>query len=375
MEKYFASHIFEEDKNGVPMELLVMSPEDKWSDNVRWTTAASVAGAKKNIRAKLRTVLGYDWKQVQAVDMVFGPIKKEVYFGIYKKNSAKEEKKTDTNKIVDELIQECSIENVSNAKTETTASSNVDTVENKTAQSAPENKEEKVMNKKEMVKNSNAVLMEIINKKTNEEKKRFSEILHILHDSDCYIDRSIDKPDTHVLLLYEEEGVLVTVNSAIEFGREIYTEIGQLVDETNAKAIRDRLTVLFNSTKKTEEANPYQDMAKVPAERWTLTAEVVLQYLKPGKEKPEKFTVKRKITVVKVEDKFYNGYIYHSNGQYLGHWYWNVKYNRPSFKPNQDIGNYNRISYEYAIRKALRTIGLHSEYIPDSADRYAKKSV
>lgn len=236
-------------------------------------------------------------------------------------------------------------------------------------------KEERIMNKKEMIKNSNAILMNIIDKKTNEEKHLFAEVFHILHTSDCYVDKSIDKPDTHVLVFHNEEGVLVSVNSAIEFGREIYTEIGQLVDETNAKAIRNRLTALFNSAKKTEETNPYQDMAKVPVNRWTLTAEVILQYLKPGEEKPGKFTVKRKITVVKVEDKFYNGYVYHSNGQYLGHWYWNVKYNRPSFKPNQDIGDYNRINYEYAIRKALRTIGLHSEYMPESADRYAAKPI
>lgn len=331
MQKYFASHIYEEDINGIPMEVLPMSPEDKWVDDRRWTTAASEAGAKKNIRAKIRKDLGYDWKEIQHINMVFGPVKKETYLGLYNMP--------------------------------------VVAVENESA-----NKEEKAMSKKEMVKNSNAVLMSIIDKKTSEEKHLFAEVFHILHASDCYVDKSIDKPDTHVLVFHDEEGVLVSVNSAIEFGREIYTEISQLVDETNAKAIRQRLATLFGINKK-EEANPYQDMAKVPAERWTLTAEVTLQYLKPGEEKPGKFTVKRKITVVKVEDKFYNGYVYHSNGQYLGHWYWNVKYNRPSFKPNQDIGDYNRINYEYAIRKALRTIGLHSEYMPESADRYAKKAV
>lgn len=357
MKKYFASHIYEEDINGTPMEVLPMSPKDKWVDDRRWTTAASEAGAKKNIRAKIRKDLGYDWKEIQHVDMVFGPVKKETYLSLYNmpvvavENESVNKEENSVENVVANLVGSFEHEDFYNFK------------------------EEKTMNKKELVKNSNAVLMEIINKKTNEEKKRFSEILHILHDSDCYIDRSIDKPNSHVLLLHNEEGVLVTIASAIEFGREVYIEIGQLVDETNANAIRNRLTALFNSAKKTEEANPYQDMAKVPAERWTLTAEVVLQYLKPGKDNPEKFTVKRKITVVKVEDKFYNGYVYHSNGQYLGHWYWNVKYNRPSFKPNQDIGDYNRINYEYAIRKALRTIGLHSEYMPDSADQYAKKSV
>ena len=237
-------------------------------------------------------------------------------------------------------------------------------------------KEERIMNKKEMVKNSNNMLMQIINKRTNEEKRLFSQVWKILHDSDCYAEASIDKPDTHVLVFHDEEGVLVSVNSAIEFGREIYIEIGQLVDETNAKAVRNRLSTLFSKkAEKPATDNPYESMAKEEANHWTLTAEVILQYLKPGKEKPEKFTVKRKITVVKVEDKFYNGYVYHSNGQYLGHWYWNVKYNRPSFKPNQDIGDYNRINYEYAIRKALRAIGLHSEYMPESADRYAAKPI
>jgi len=48
-------------------------------------------------------------------------------------SASKEEKKMDTNKIVDELIQECSIENVNSIETETTVSSNVDTVEIKTA--------------------------------------------------------------------------------------------------------------------------------------------------------------------------------------------------------------------------------------------------
>ena len=239
-------------------------------------------------------------------------------------------------------------------------------------------KEERTMSKKEMVKNSNAVLMNIIDKKTNEEKHLFAEVFHILHASDCYVDKSIDKPDTHVLVFHKEEGVLVTVESAVKFGREVYVEIGQLVDETNANAIRKQLAALFSSDKKENkapEANPYQDLAAAPVERWTLPVDVTLQYLKPGEDKPRKFTVKRKITVVKLENKFYNGYVYHSNGQYLGHWYWNVKYHRPTFKPNQDIGDYNRINYEYAIRKALRTIGLYSEFMPESADRYAKKAI
>lgn len=358
MKKYFASHIYEEDINGIPMEVLPMSPEDKWVDDRRWTTAASEAGAKKNIRAKIRKDLGYDWKEIQHVDMVFGPVKKETYLGLYNmpvvvvENENMNKEENDMENVVENLVGTFEHEDFYNFK------------------------EEKIMNKKEMVKNSNAVLMQIINKRTNEEKRLFSQIWKILHDSDCYVETSIDKPDTHVLLVHEEEGVLVTINSAIEFGREIYTEISQLVDETNAKAARNRLSTLFSKkAEKPATDNPYESMAKTSAERWTLTAEVMLQYLKPGKEKPEKFTVKRKITVVKVEDKFYNGYVYHSNGQYLGHWYWNVKYNRPSFKPNQDIGDYNRINYEYAIRKALRTIGLHSEYMPESADRYTKKAV
>ena len=83
MEKYFASHIFEENVNGAPIEVLPMSPQDKWADDRRWTTAASINGAKKNIRAKIKAALGYNWKEIQHVDMIFGPVKKETYLGIY----------------------------------------------------------------------------------------------------------------------------------------------------------------------------------------------------------------------------------------------------------------------------------------------------
>ena len=239
-------------------------------------------------------------------------------------------------------------------------------------------KEERIMNKKEMVKNSNAVLMQIIDKRTNEEKHLFAEVFHILHASDCYIDKSIDKPDTHVLLLHDEEGVLITIASAIEFGREIYTEISQLVDETNTKAIRQRLAALFGTNKKEEapakvmqEVNPYEGLAQEKAEKpQVLTFDLNLEYQKPG-DIPRDFHVTRKISVLH-EGNFYHGYVYHSNGQYLGHWYWNVKYLRPIFTSNQDVGDGNKDRYEVAIRKALKTIGVYCIYMPESADRKSK---
>ena len=338
MNKYFASHIYEEDTFGVPYEhFAAQSAEERWADPLRWTTAASENGAKKNIRAKIKAVLGYDWKSVQSINMVFGPVKKETYFGIY--HAPAGEKK---------------------------------------AEESVDNKEEKPMNRKDLIKASNAVLVGIINNKTNEEKHLFSQVFKTLHDSDVFVQACLDDPDT-VVITHDYAEAFVAVKSAIEFGREVYAEIGKLVDETNAEGIRMCLEMLFKSDKKKEAPdetkNPYQDMVSAPENRWTLMAEVILQYQKPGEDKPRKFTVKRKVTVVKLEDKFYNGYVYHSNGQYLGHWYWNTKYNRPSFKPNQEIGEYNKQNYEYAIRKALRAIGLHSEYIPEAADRYAKKAV
>jgi len=354
MNKYFASHIYEEDQNGVPYEhFAAQSAEERWADPLRWTTAASENGAKKNIRAKIKAVLGYDWKSIQSVNMVFGPVKKETYLGIYHAPASEKKVEESVENTVNTLVETFEYEDFYNFK------------------------EEKVMNKKEMIKNSNAVLIQIIDKRTNEEKHLFAEVFRVLHNSNCYVGKSIDKPDC-VVVSHDEEGVIVAVKSAIEFAREVYTEIGQLVDETNAKAIRSRLEELFGIHKEAtgkEEVNPYEELAASSASRWTLMAEVILQYQKPGEDKPRKFTVKRKVTVVKLEDKFYNGYVYHSNGQYLGHWYWNTKYNRPSFNPKQDIGNYNRINYEYAIRKALRTLGLHSEYMPEAADRYAKKAV
>ena len=203
---------------------------------MRWTTAASVNGARKNIRAKIRQALGYDWKQIMAVDMVFGPIKKETYLGIYTKPK-----------------QDQTVENVAKdiqkGKPEETATSE---------SAAAQEKEENEMN------------------------------------------------------------------------------------------------------------NPYEEMAAMQITKPdTLVFDVKLKY------KEKLFTVKRKITVAK-DNGLYHGYVYHSNGAYLGHWYWNTKYLSPVVNPKEDIGAENKNRYEVAIRMALKKFGIYSTYMPGYADRYSQ---
>ena len=127
--------------------------------------------------------------------------------------------------------------------------------------------EEKPMTKKDMVKASNAVLMQIIDKRINEEKHLFSQVFHILHDSDVYVQACPLDPNT-VVMTHCDADVFVTVKSAIEFGRDIYTKIGQLVDENNTKAIRNRLIGLFGTNKakqKTTVSNKPETVEKKTA--------------------------------------------------------------------------------------------------------------
>ena len=118
-----------------------------------------------------------------------------------------------------------------------------------------------------------------------------------------------------------------------------------------------------------KEENPYDELAEQTAPKTKLlTFDVDLEY------QDRICRVQRQISVLSEEKNFYHGYVYHNNGNYLGHWYWNVKYLRPIFTSKQDIGDKNKASYELAIRKALRTIGIYCRYMPDSADRYSKQN-
>lgn len=116
-----------------------------------------------------------------------------------------------------------------------------------------------------------------------------------------------------------------------------------------------------------KEENPYDKLAEQTAPKTELlTFDVDLEY------QNRICRVKRQISVLNEEKNFYHGYVYHSNGSYLGHWYWNVKYLRPIFTPKQNIGDGNKDRYEVAIRKALKTIGVYCIYMPESADRKSK---
>lgn len=85
MGKYFAIKIFEEDNHGVPTELFAYeSKQERWESKFRWTDAKSSEAASRNLRARLKVVLGYTWAEVQRIGFEFGPVSKEEYLGLKK---------------------------------------------------------------------------------------------------------------------------------------------------------------------------------------------------------------------------------------------------------------------------------------------------
>ena len=89
-QKFFASYIFMEDSIGIPFELFAHeNPNERWQNDLRWTSAVSVDEARNNIRAKIKYKLGYTWAEVQRIGMKFGPAKKEDYMSTFSNKDAK----------------------------------------------------------------------------------------------------------------------------------------------------------------------------------------------------------------------------------------------------------------------------------------------
>ena len=137
--------------------------------------------------------------------------------------------------------------------------------------------------KKAVRKISNQLLSQIIDKRVNEEKHLFSKVFNILYDSDIYADISVDKPDTHILVfynkkdveLYDMEGVLLPIESAVKFARAAWVEMPNLVDEKNAAACRARIQALFPPKKKEEpKTEPVVNKPVAAAENKTASAPI-----------------------------------------------------------------------------------------------------
>lgn len=72
--RWFATKIFEQDKIGIPYEHFASQDrKERWESDFRWTSADNINIAKRNIRAKIKDMLGYSWAEVQKVDMEFTP--------------------------------------------------------------------------------------------------------------------------------------------------------------------------------------------------------------------------------------------------------------------------------------------------------------
>ena len=277
----------------------------------------------------------------------------------------------------DKMISEAQIERVKAARDRIAVRVKVSekdathtTANNSTARRAPQQRQTdpeiaaaiNAASKPDTVYNFNALISSLQEEGLRVEMK--DGYAHIFVNVDKnWIDAGIIRPGNIVADLSELKDKCLSLGKGINLSIIIHRASNNKDENVNNKAEA--------SAKVTQKVNPYEGLAQEKAEKpQVLTFDLDLEYQKPG-DIPRVFHVTRKISVLH-EGNFYHGYVYHSNGQYLGHWYWNVKYLRPIFTSNQDIGDGNKDRYEVAIRKALKTIGVYCIYMPESADRKSK---